>query len=303
MMRRVNAKVPTKKAYGLYLVEFLWRTRFLKQETGKPGWRNRAFLELLRALRIVHKPQVHENGCWNVTEDESWAEYVEAWQKMAKEAQEVRPKMKRGKKKKRSIENSGQPPNELLALEDCATEARDGENVDDNVPEETEADFLENVAQILASLEEEEEEMPEFGQEEGADVEEGTSDLYQSEEEFEHCGQPGCVQPAIQECADCGVPLCIRHRQRRDDVFKCTSCMFPESPPQAEVIAKMSNEGVLLQSPKRRRSGRDGRLFSVPVYGTTPERRQPRSQPAGPVPKRVTRSMSAAAGSIPRNID
>ena len=109
MMRRVNAKVPTKQAYGLYMAEFLWRTRFLKQEAGKPGWRDRAFVELLRAIRVIHKPKSHDCGNWSPAQDPAWSEHVAEWTSLLNDAKAPKPKRKRGRKRARAP---------LLAIQD-----------------------------------------------------------------------------------------------------------------------------------------------------------------------------------------
>lgn len=58
-----------KVAYGHYLAEFLWRSRFLSAaRVGGKEWRRRATWELLRAMRCVMPPPATDHP-WKVPEE------------------------------------------------------------------------------------------------------------------------------------------------------------------------------------------------------------------------------------------
>ena len=77
----------------MFLGEFLWRQRFLKQDAGDE-WRRHAFWVLMRALRAVHKPQGQENGPWQPAADD-----LEAWTWLKEQYIGKRKRSNKGKKR------------------------------------------------------------------------------------------------------------------------------------------------------------------------------------------------------------
>ena len=83
MLRKLNARAFRKASYGLFLAEFLWRTKFLSQSNlgDDVSWFSKAFWELLRVLRVECKPS--GDNAWRVGEgDDDWSELVSQWQRL-----------------------------------------------------------------------------------------------------------------------------------------------------------------------------------------------------------------------------
>ena len=58
LLRKYHAMPRKKEYYGLFLGEFMWRSRFVRGDT----WRRRGFWEALKMLRLVHKPPHQEEN-------------------------------------------------------------------------------------------------------------------------------------------------------------------------------------------------------------------------------------------------
>ena len=67
LLRTYVAVPRTEEGYGLYMAEFVWRTRFLRRTELQPEWRWHVLWALLRALRAVWKVPINASG-WNLVD-------------------------------------------------------------------------------------------------------------------------------------------------------------------------------------------------------------------------------------------